>query len=263
MWGHTETPPAATPTPDLTPSLGPTPVLTPSPEATLEQRVQGYLSGADPVAIPNRFYMSNTDKSSAPMSIVETNLGHNDPITTAICQGFLIGEVVVKDKVNVRHLLAAIGLRDGTKEDPANPGSGRIAFYVNLGRPDSDDRESLVTGIGVLVSSPAANMKTEVVAVSQLRERLQPLDGTTILFSLYVVTGPLVEGPDLPSDYRSRAEWRDQNEIAKETMEFLEQSQKVPWDRIPMSSLVKGLVNKVPESLDSKSVPSADYISAM
>jgi hypothetical protein len=46
-------------------------------------------------------------------------------------------------------------------------------------------------------------------------------------------------------------------------MEFLEQSQKVPWDRIPMSSLVKGLVNKVPESLDSKSVPSADYISAM
>ncbi|HUD04690.1 MAG TPA: hypothetical protein VMR59_01765 [Patescibacteria group bacterium] len=227
--------------PSELPSAPASPESTLSPEAQLQQEITDYLDGT--TQITNLFFKQNSDKTPAPLNILDTNTDFSQPTVTSELQGYNIGQIVEYDANNSPYLVELIGLRDGTAVDPANPGKGRFIIKADLGRLDNpNDRDTLNTQAGIIIAKPSQNTVSETLTVTQMQQRLQQYDGATILFDLHYMTGDNVQGPDLPSDRRSKAEMRAQNEIAKETIQFCEQTLIKPYAEVPMSDLLKTLI---------------------
>ncbi len=233
------------PSPATSPSIAPeTPEATPVPENTLKQQMQDYLDGNTPLPdVYHRFYMYGTDHTPAPLNVLDTeNISFKQGNTDASLQGITIGQNIEYDTDRNPYLIELIGLRDGTKEDPASPEKGRFVIKANLGRLNSNDLDALVTQSGNIVSAPSGSRRSEILTVSQIQKELAQYSGNTMIFNLDVITGANAQGPDLPTDSRSRTEIRAQNEIAKQLILFCEQTLTRPYTEVPMSDLLNKLI---------------------
>ena len=245
-----------TPTATLTetPSIGPsesppivpsqTPEVTPRPD-TVEQNVADYLDGTTPT--PKLFTMFKTDNTPAPLNLVDTkNVDFSKPLVYGEFQAVYLGEVVEYDDAGKPNLLLLLGLRDGTKEDPQNPAKGRLVVKASIGRVNSNDVTMLNTNGGMIITSANAGIENQLLTTSQMQEALKPYqEGSTTMVSAFsVMTGPEVQGPDLPTDRRSKEQGRAQNTITLELLKALitSETKSIPLSKVPMSDALKALI---------------------
>ena len=266
-----------TPKPDITPeaivtpsspdatstvTAPPTPEATNNPEVTFEQKIDAYLSGTHP--IPNGFLK---DGKPAPENIVKVKEYSDATISQKeyFLHNVLIGEKVIYDSQNRPHLMAAIGLRDSSPEDLNNPGRGRIVVLVNLGRPGTNDKDMVLLNRNNAIDAPDTTASTNIVSLNELQSFLEPYNGRNEVIGIYSVTGAYLESPDLPTDGRSRAEYRAQTPVVDALVSYLTIISTKSVDEAPLDDVLKNAVitspgEKLPELFDPEAFPAGDEI---
>jgi hypothetical protein len=230
-------------TPSPTPTVPPTPEVTPVPEKTLEQIVADYLDGTTPT--PRLFTAFHGDKTFAPLNLIVPDSNNiNKPEVNSAFQFVNLGQIVEYDALHTPWLVELMGLRDGTKEDPQNPAKGRIVVKGQYGRLNSNDIGTLITNSGKLWSPLSANTVRKEITVSELQQALKSYEGSAMISEFYVITGPEVQGPDLPTDKASKAAARAQNPITTELLKALITSEieSIPLSKVPMSDALEAII---------------------
>lgn len=230
-------------TPSPTPTVPPTPEVTPVPEKTLEQNVADYLDGTTPT--PKLFTTFPGDKIPAPLNLVDPeSININKPTVNGIFQFVNLGQIVEYDAQHTPWLVELMGLRDGTKEDPQNPAKGRIVVKGQFGRLNSNDVDNLSTKSGMIISPASASTVGKEVTVLELQQALKSYEGSAMISWFYVITGPEVQGPDLPTDKVSKAAARAQNPITTELLKasITSETKSIPLSEVPMSDALKAII---------------------
>ena len=241
-------PPAtATPTPPVTsnPTRGASATLQATPtgtqvhELSLQEKLQAVVDGTLQIPRNNKFKVVTGD---APENLVQpdSEIAINNPQVGVDYQGFPLGGEVVNDNRGGKHLVEYIAFE--SKEDPAHP-NGRT-FYVpfDLGRVGSTDFDNLDIRPGgfMYYDSGITQRKTSVADLEQVFA--QSRDRSVAFGGLVDTVG--WEGPDNPSEWRSRAELRAQNPVARAIIAWMQKTRTTPWQQVPMDALTAAIVNR-------------------
>ena len=242
------TTPITEPTPTFTPTnmpelpispsaspikASPTPEVTPTTEKQLLTNVAAFLGFDEngnkitPSPFPDRFYLFNSDKSPAPLGLLDKNVKLTNGVSSTI-QADLLGERVVYDSANNKYLEGLYGITDGK--------GNRLIIEGDITKIDPNWSGHIYINHGILISQSSPNTKEETIESSNMQAALEKYNGQSVITG--VVYYPDTSGvTNVPPDVTQL--FSAQSGTVKDLVTYLEQISDKPYTQVPIPDSLK------------------------